>query len=163
MPQKKDKKTMAVKAGKGPILVPVDFSADAEAALVWACRQSALSGDDILVLHVVHDPLNAPGFYRRDKKDMLRPMEDVAEQMMHKFLKRLKDIDCDKKVTKRVSSKVVAGLPVGKILKVAHKQDAKMIVMGRRGRSKLQDLLVGSKAEHVVQLSSIPVVIVKAG
>lgn len=150
---------MVAAAGKGPILVPVDFSPDAHAAMDWACRQSALTGDEILVLHVVHDPLNAPGFYRREKKDAVRPMEDVAAQMMEKFLK---EQVCDKRVAKRIKTKTVVGLPVNKILKTAQKHDVRMIVMGRRGRSKLQQLLVGSKAEHVVQLSTVPVVIVKA-
>lgn len=159
MAQKKDKKMMVVEAGKGPILVPVDFSNDARAAMDWACRQAAISGDDILVLHVVHDPLNSPGFYRREKKDAVRPMEDVAAQMMEKFVKELV---CDKRLAKRIKTKIVVGLPVNKILKTAQKHDARMIVMGRRGRSKLQQLLVGSKAEHVIQLSTIPVVIVKA-
>ena len=38
---------------------------------------------------------------------------------------------------------------------------ASMIVIGSHGRTGLSHLLVGSKAERVVQLSTIPVTVVK--
>ena len=49
-----------------------------------------------------------------------------------------------------------------RILEVAEKSGAQQIVMGSLGRSGLSHLLLGSKAQRVVQLSPIPVTIVKA-
>lgn len=60
-------------------------------------------------------------------------------------------------------TRLVAGLPVTRIIEVADKIGARMIVMGGRGRTGLGHLLVGSKAGQGVQLSPIPVTIVKAG
>ncbi|MGB5535376.1 MAG: universal stress protein, partial [Thiogranum sp.] len=57
---------------------------------------------------------------------------------------------------------LVVGLPVNRILEVAKKSDASMIVMGSQGRTGLAHALLGSKAEQVVHLSPIPVTIVKA-
>ena len=70
----------------GAVLVAVDFSADSEAALVWACQYANLVGAHVLILHVVHDPGEAPGYYRRRDEDALRPMEDVAKEMLEEFL-----------------------------------------------------------------------------
>ena len=57
---------------------------------------------------------------------------------------------------------LVRGLPTTRILEVAEKRKALMIVMGSRGRTGLKHLLLGSVAEHVVQLSPIPVTVAKA-
>ena len=55
----------------------------------------------------------------------------------------------------------MVGLPVTRILEVATKTEAQMIVMGSQGRTGLSHLLLGSKAEKVAQLAPIPVTIVK--
>jgi nucleotide-binding universal stress UspA family protein len=57
---------------------------------------------------------------------------------------------------------LAVGIPVTRILEVAKQSDAQIIVMGSQGRTGLPHLLVGSKAERVVQLALISVVIVKA-
>ena len=54
---------MKTKKGGQPILVPVDFSRHSEAALLKACELAECSGNPILVLHVIHDPAEMPGYY----------------------------------------------------------------------------------------------------
>ncbi|MGB5472794.1 MAG: universal stress protein, partial [Gammaproteobacteria bacterium] len=54
------------------------------------------------------------------------------------------------------------GLPVNRILELADKSAARMIVMGSQGRTGLARALLGSKAEQVVRLAHIPVTIVKS-
>ena len=147
---------------KRPVLVAVDFSEDSRAALVWACRMSELTKAPILVLHVVHDPAEAPGTYKQNEKDNLRPMEDVAEKMMADFLESLGGCGVSADVLERIGTRLVRGLPVTRILEVAEKERAAMIVMGSQGRTGLDRLLLGSKAEQVVRLSPIPVTIVKS-
>ena len=61
-----------------------------------------------------------------------------------------------------VTTELVVGVPVRRILEVAERLDARLIVMGSRGRTGLSHLLLGSKAQSVVQLAAIPVTIVKA-
>ena len=146
---------------ESPIVVAVDFSDDSWAALVWACDAAPRLGAPILVLHVVHDPAEAPGYYRGDKNDLLRPMEVVAEKMMRKFLKKIHEPGVPKRPLKNMKTRLVKGLPATRIIEVAEKVNARMIVMGSRGHTGLSHLLLGSKTERVVQLSSIPVVVVK--
>lgn len=147
---------------KPPILVAVDFSSDSRAALIWACEMAALSKAPVLVLHIVHDPAQSPGTYKQNEKDGLRPMEDVAERMMGDFLESVKNGGASRKGLARVRTRLVTGLPVTRILEVAEKEGASMIVMGSQGRTGLDRLLLGSKAEQVVRLSPIPVTIVKS-
>jgi nucleotide-binding universal stress UspA family protein len=149
--------------GDGPILVALDFTPDSEAALLWAGGHAAGLGARVVVLHVVHDPLDAPGYYRRDEGDPLRPMEDVAIQMMDQSLAKIARHHPDLSALQEAEKVLVEGVPESRILEIAEARGARMIVMGSRGRSKLPALLLGSRSEHVVRMSPIPVTIVKAG
>ena len=146
----------------GPVLVAVDFSADSEVALVWACRYASLTGTGLIVLHVVHDPGEAPGYYRLGEGDALRPMEDVAREMLEEFLEKAREDYPDVADVANMDSRLVRGIPASRILEAAESADAGLIVMGSRGRTGLPHLLLGSKAERVVQMSPVPVTIVKA-
>ena len=145
----------------GPILVPVDFSKHSQAALQWACDQAKPIGARVIVLHVVHDLANAPGYYNQDSSDLMKPMEDVAEKMMKRFLKDSGKEVGDKKYYKQLEWQLVVGLPVTRILEVAKKSRASQIIMGSQGRTGLKRLLIGSKAEQVLRMSKLPVTIVK--
>jgi nucleotide-binding universal stress UspA family protein len=146
----------------GPILVAVDFSADSEAALIWACRYARLVGAELMVLHVVHDPGDAPGYYRRGEEDALRPMEDVAKEMLEEFLEKVRADHPEVAALGDLETRLVRGIPASRILEATENAGARLIVMGSRGRTGLPHLLLGSKAERVVQLSPVPVTIVKA-
>lgn len=145
-----------------PIIVAMDFSDDAEAALVWACKYAEKTGAPIQALHVVHDPGESPGYYHRNKEDVLRPLSDLAGEMMAEFLARVETENPDLKTVADVEPLLVTGIPETRILEVAERNNARIIVMGSRGRTGLPHLLMGSKAERVVQLSPVPVTIVKA-
>jgi nucleotide-binding universal stress UspA family protein len=54
---------MNAKKSNKPILVPVDFSAHSKAALLKACELAGCTNDPVLVLHVIHDPADMPGYY----------------------------------------------------------------------------------------------------
>lgn len=145
-----------------PILVAVDFSADSKAALVWACDYANLCGAGLIVLHVVHDPGEAPGYYRRSEEDALRPMEDVAEEMLAEFIEKVREDHPEVAAVEKLEAMLVSGIPASRILEAAGSEEARLIVMGSSGRTGLSHILLGSKAEHVVQMSPIPVTIVKA-
>ncbi len=145
-----------------PIIVAVDFSDDSRAALIWALEAAEKFSSPLIVLHVVHDPGEAPGYYRKDEKDLLRPMEEVAEKMMRKFIKKVRSSGVSKKSFRNLRTKLVKGVPVTRIIEFSEKADAAMIVMGSQGRTGLSRLMLGSKAEQVVRLSPVPVTIIKA-
>jgi len=146
-----------------PILVPVDFSPHSEAALLWAANASGCLGAPLIVLHVVHDPEAAPGYYARaNSSGYVRSMEEIADQLMEEFMERLRTEHPALAALGEARTDLVVGLPATRILEVANNEDAQLIVMGSQGRTGLSHLLLGSKAMRVVQLSPIPVTIVKA-
>jgi nucleotide-binding universal stress UspA family protein len=145
----------------GPVLVAVDFSDDSRAALIWAAEYAGTSGAELLVLHVVHDPAAKPGFYRRKGDKRIRPMVEVSKEQMTEFLKASTKARRDLEALRTADTKIVAGLPAGRIIEVAEKVRAPLIVIGSQGRTGLPLILVGSVAERVAQLAAVPVVIVK--
>jgi len=151
------------KPRRRPILVAVDFSDYSAAALRWAAKTADQLGSPLLVLHVVHDPESAPGYYRRSKKlkkHLLR-MEEAAAEMMSDFLEQVGKKSPELPTLQDLDTLLEVGLPVTRILEVAERTKATMIVMGSQGRTGLSHLLLGSKAAKVAQLAPIPVTIVK--
>jgi nucleotide-binding universal stress UspA family protein len=154
---------MAHKNHDCPILVPVDFSRHAEAALLVAVELAACFAQPLLVLHVVHDPGQMPGYYSRAlKKKQLQRIEDGAAEMLEEFLTRVIKDHPELKRLKKVESMLVKGLPTTRILEVAEMKDARMIVIGSKGLTGIKHLVMGSVAERVVHFARVPVTVVKA-
>lgn len=154
---------MAAKQNKRPFLVPVDFSLHSTAALLKACELAECMNSPVIVLHVVHDPGEMPGYYARmTKKKYLVRMEDVAQEMFDEFIEITRKNNPQQKYLKKAETMLVIGLPVTRILEVAEKINASMVIMGSQGRTGLKHMMLGSKAEQVVRLCPIPVTIVKA-
>ncbi|MDH3694241.1 MAG: universal stress protein, partial [Gammaproteobacteria bacterium] len=75
---------------KQPILVPVDFSAHSEAALEYATDLAQCLGNPLAVLHVVHDPGDAPGYYHiQGREQQLLRLEDIAREMLDEFMDKM--------------------------------------------------------------------------
>ena len=143
----------------GPILVAVDFSACSEAALVWAAEASRRFDAPLAVLHVVHDPEAAPGSYREGEGPRVRRMEEVAVDLLAEYLAGVRERHAE---IGEARTLLAVGLPATRILEVAEREGAQLIVVGSQGRTGLAHVLLGSKAERVARLSPIPVTIVKA-
>ena len=143
----------------GPVLVPVDFSRHSTAALAWAVDLARHLEAPLLVLHVIHDPEEAPGYYQQPGDDQTWSIETAAAKMLADFIGRCEEETGD---LGSLTTELVVGVPVRRILEVADRVDARLIVMGSHGRTGLSHLLLGSKAQSVVQLSPVPVTIVKA-
>lgn len=145
------------------ILVTVDFSKDSREAVKEGLALGKMLGAGLVLLHVVHDPAEEPGFYHKKKehKKSMRLMSDSAAEMMKEFVSK-NDIAKDAKSNKISLDTIVSrGLPAAQIINVAKKQKIGMIVMGSSGKTGLSNLLLGSTAERVVQMASIPVLVVK--
>lgn len=153
---------MNAKKHDGPILVPVDFSPYSEAALIFGADLAACVDKPLLVLHVVHDPGEMPGYYNRAlKKKQLQRIEDAAADMLEEFLGKARKRLPESSALENAESVLVKGLPRNRILEVAERKQVGMIVMGSKGETGLKHLFLGSVAERVVQFASVPVTVVK--
>jgi len=147
------------------ILVPVDFSPHSRGALAFAGSLSKRLRAPLVILHVVHDPGEAPGYYdkiRKKKRKGVSRIEDKAREAMEAFLGSMVVEHEDLKATlEKAETRLVTGLPVSRILEVIETLNPSMVVMGSQGRTGLAHLYLGSKAEQVTRLSPVPVTIVK--
>jgi nucleotide-binding universal stress UspA family protein len=151
------------KTRKGqPVLVAIDFSEDSRAALLWAGEYARRIEAALILLHVVHDPASYPGFYRKEQKEELVPMQQIAEEMMVDFLSEMKQEYSGLDWLDLARTELISGMPPGRIVEMAELLGAGTIVIGSRGLTGLPHMLLGSVAERVVELASIPVVVVKA-
>ena len=81
-----------LEATPGSILVPVDFSAHSAAALELAAELADRLDAPLLVLHVLHDPAAAPGYYADvDREGQVASLEDRAREMLEKKAGILRD------------------------------------------------------------------------
>jgi nucleotide-binding universal stress UspA family protein len=153
---------MTHKPRNQPILVPVDFSDYSREALLQASELSACTGQPIVVLHVVHDPAEMPGYYSRvTKKKKVAHIQDLAREAFDLFISETLAQYPNIEQLQRAKTRLVIGLPVNRILEMIDKSGASMVVMGSQGRTGMQHFMLGSKAEQIARLSPVPVLIVK--
>jgi len=152
---------MAKKTPTSTILVPVDFSPHSKEALLFAAKLAERLVAPLVILHVIHDPGDAPGYYpQKDPKHPHR-IPDIAAEMMADFIKKTAEENPSLPTILQAEIKMVTGLPVTRIIEVAEQYKPQMVVMGSKGRTGLAHLLLGSKAEQVVRLCPFPVTIIK--
>jgi nucleotide-binding universal stress UspA family protein len=141
------------------ILVATDFSSDADAAIEMAI-EFALAFDSKLELfhayHVEIPPIYAGfgGDFTRPA-DILEPIREGAEATMNKVVEEVAARGLD------VRGRVAMDYASRAILDEAERLLADLIVMGTRGLSGLDHLVLGSTAERVIRLAHCPVMTVK--
>ena len=144
-------------------MVAVDFSNDSREAVREGLALGKMTGANIVLHHVVHDLPGNPGFYhkKKDHKRSVHLMTDAAADMMKEFVKKNGVAASAKKAKIKLSTSLSSGLPASEVVKAAKKAKADAIVVGSSGRTGISKLLLGSTAQQVVQLSKVPVVVVR--
>jgi nucleotide-binding universal stress UspA family protein len=132
------------------VLHPTDFSDRSANALPLACALAHDYGARLVVLHVAQPtPLvYGEGFVVPDPDEVVR----VERERLQDLLVPVSGIP--------VERRFVEGDPANRILDVARKIRADLIVLGTHGRTGLKRLLMGSVAEQVVRKALCPVLTV---
>jgi len=140
------------------ILWPTDFSAEAQEALRQAGVFAKTFSAQITALHVAPD--FAPALYDTPLiQDELRLRTDALKR---KAEARIAFAGAKKGIAfKKII--VTEGSAAKKITETAEKEDADLIVMGRKGQSMLEKILIGSVANHILRHSPVPVLVTKRG
>jgi nucleotide-binding universal stress UspA family protein len=134
------------------ILLPNDFSPQAQAALELACALARDHGSRVIVLHVAEPPLAVYG----EDGLLLCPPEGWREQAKAQ-LAALQPPD----VKVVLETRLAEGEAAPEILRAAEAAHADLIVMGTHGRRGLSRLVMGSVAEAVLRKAPCPVLTVK--
>lgn len=143
------------------ILVPIDFSDGARAALFAANRLAVATGGEVELLHVVHHPEGFDGvqaiLVRLQGVDPM-PLGDYARTKIEEELGLFVTGHFEEKVP---HLHVVDGKPHEVIGAFAAAGRYDLIAMGTHGRTGLARFGVGSVAERVMRTSEIPVMTVR--
>jgi nucleotide-binding universal stress UspA family protein len=133
------------------VLVALDGSEYSQTALPTAIEVTRRFGADLLVLHVAeHDRGRSVVFSEET------PAE--ATQFVGKAVKVARDAGV---ATKGELRDVGAGHVAKAIVETAHANDIDLIVMGSRGLSDIQGLLLGSVTHKVMQLAHVSVLVAR--
>ncbi|MEM7119468.1 MAG: universal stress protein [Chloroflexota bacterium] len=143
------------------ILVPLDTSTFAEAALPYAESMAEKFGAKITLVSVIESPL-----YLTDEFNVSLQIQDElrshavveARQYLQKMATQLRQLGHE------VAFKVIMGGGVAKkIVETAVLVAADAIVMSTHGRSGVGRWLLGSVADRIIHIATIPIVLVRGG
>jgi nucleotide-binding universal stress UspA family protein len=140
------------------IVVGVDGSTCAHAALETAAREAALRGAGLRVVCVWEVPptVFAGGFAPALDQTALESFREQAELVVQEAVaavRRLQpNVPCQ--------GEAMEGQPAELLVQEAH--DASLIVVGNRGRGGFASLLLGSVSQQVVHHAPCPVLVVRA-
>jgi nucleotide-binding universal stress UspA family protein len=140
----------------GRILVPVDGSEVAKKAATKALAIAKSTDIEVLALHVLTIP-GIPTLYAYPTEIPYQQLHDLLRREGRSYLEEIEKLGTEMGVN--VSTKLVDGHPAEEILKEAKEDD--LIVIGSKGRTALDRLLMGSVAENVVRHAPCPVMIVR--
>ncbi|MEV8533183.1 universal stress protein [Streptomyces sp. NPDC051211] len=139
----------------GPIVVGVDGSPSAMAAVDAAARAALLRGAE---LHVVHAFL-WPALHVPPDTSPLGPpaggVRELVEQLLHEAVARARSAAPGVRAT----SAVIPGEAVAAL--EAESRTAQLVVVGHRGSGGISGLLLGSTAVHLAAHGHCPVMVVR--
>jgi nucleotide-binding universal stress UspA family protein len=140
------------------IIVATDFSPVADRALEIATVLAARLGDELEICHV-HEvtsylipPARNPAITAPAPSQVRNAEKALAERVVRV---QARDVAC--------RGHAVFGSPAIEIVSRAAKVKPRMLVLGSRGQSRRNHLLIGGVAERVVQETYYPVLVVPDG
>jgi len=135
------------------ILVPTDFSENAQKALQFAVAISNRFETDILLYHVYRVGTSAAEKFKTTLNDIIK--ED-KEKELQKAIKKIKPTLKKGSIEGKAANGDVGNLVVDK----ADKEHFDLIVMGSKGETGLEGILYGSTAVEIIRRSETPVVVI---
>jgi nucleotide-binding universal stress UspA family protein len=133
------------------IVVGVDGSAGAGAALAAAIELTSALGDELVVVHAAEPPFRSVG-------EEWRESERALEELGTGLVEAAREQAARAGVT--VAATRVAMRPVEGLLHVAAERDARLIVVGTASTRPLTGLILGSVPHKLLHRSSMPVLVV---
>ena len=137
----------------GVIVVGVDGSDASRDAVGWALGQAVLTGSSLRAVA----SWRWPNYLTRIPPGV-DPAADTAQTLDETVDAALATVDGGQQV--ELSRRVIEG-PAGPAL-LTQAEDARLLVVGARGRAAFPGMLLGSVAEYCVRHGNCPVVVVRA-
>ena len=141
-------------SGIKKIVVGVDGSPHAEAALRWAIRMAKGMGSHVIAVYAIHIPAYFPEPYGIPVQFDDKWRADMKDEFESKWCQGLR--------ASGVAYRTVMenGRPASVIAEVAERENADLIVAGRRGRGGVAELVLGSVSHELVLGTKRPVLLI---
>ncbi len=146
------------------ILVPTDFSSQAENALKVAAQIAKRFNGEIFLLHMLELPMQLVGTAASGSAVSGSSSQNLPEALY--FMKLAK-----KRFAEMMSLPFLKGVKVYEtvefheafegIMEVSEQHDCDLIVMGSHGAKGFKEMFIGSNTEKVVRNAEIPVLVIK--
>ena len=139
------------------IMVAIGFTEYSEELLGYAAGIADSIGAEMIVVNIINlRDVEAVGAvaamgYEVDSEHYVSGVKEERRRALEKMLKKISF------PAEKIRSVFNVGHPVEELLKIAVKENVDLIVMGIKGRSDLEHMLVGSVAEKVFRRSPIPI------
>jgi len=139
------------------ILVPTDFSKTSEYACKIAAKIAKKTNATVYLIHLIELPKGVIDMAANSKFS-------IPESML--YLRKIREKILKFKNTffsKNINVKYIIKLnnAFDGIQKYANKIDADLIIMGFKGHSEIEEIIIGSNTEKIVRGSKRPVIVVK--
>ena len=138
------------------ILVPTDFSIQADYSLHVAAQLAKKHNCEIYLLHMLELPIN--------EVDALNSRSELPEALFYlKLAKKRFENLTDKPFLKKVKINEIVKFhqAFDGIMDTCKNLQIDLIVMGSHGVSGFREMFIGSNTEKVVRMSDIPVLVIK--
>tara|TARA_B110001454_G_scaffold216745_1_gene240575 strand:- start:805 stop:1632 length:828 start_codon:yes stop_codon:yes gene_type:complete len=139
------------------ILVPTDFSKTSEYACKIAAKIANKTNATVYLIHLIELPKGVIDMAASSKFSIPESML-YLRKIREKILK-IRDSLFSKDIN--VEYFIKLNNPFDGIQKYADKIDADLIIMGFKGHSELEEMIIGSNTEKIVRSSKRPVIVVK--
>jgi nucleotide-binding universal stress UspA family protein len=150
---------MAAHRGIARIVVGVDGSEHATAALQWAARMAKGMDSEVVAVFAISPPV----YFDAGLSASTVPVEydeewraEMKKELEEEWVKPLREAGVDYRTTIR------DGRAASVINHVANEVDADLILVGRRGRGGVAELLLGSVSHELVLHSQRPVLVISS-
>jgi nucleotide-binding universal stress UspA family protein len=151
------------------ILVPTDFSEQAGYAMDLACQIAHKTKSELIALHVLdhtglfdfssgsstYPLMGNPAGLDLDQQ-FLESLYTNAEEKCTNFLSKYEQSDL------KINKKIKIGSAFHYITEEINEQKVNMVIMGSKGSSGFEEVLIGSNTEKVVRHAKCPVLTVKS-
>lgn len=135
------------------ILVPVDGSSHSLLAKRKAMGMAVAMGSEIILLHATGTIPNLIGGNARE--ELMSELTREGETLLEPYRKVLEDKGV------QYTEIIESGEPGDTICAVAEREGCDVIVMGSRGLSDLEGMVLGSVTHKVLTKSSLPVLVAR--
>ncbi len=136
------------------IVIGVDGSDAGKHALEWTARLAKSMGAEVVAVYALDIPVALPDPYTMPLYLDDKVRHGIESDFVNKWCRPLKTAGV------RYRAIFQDGRPASVIMDVADKEKADVIVVGRRGRGEVAELLLGSVSHEVVLHSKHPVLLV---